>query len=67
MLVPEAYSQKFRNCRKKNDQIHAEFARTKVRLFGRWCSSKEIDSSYANLRQLMLVEDFKRCINSDSP
>ena len=28
-LVPEAYKQKFRNCRKENDQTHVEFATTK--------------------------------------
>ena len=28
-LVPEAYRQKFRSCRKENDQTHVEFARTK--------------------------------------
>ena len=26
---------------------------------------KKIDSDYPKLRQLMLVEEFKRCINSD--
>ena len=64
-LVPEAYRQKFRNCRKENDQTHVEFARTKEQLFDRWCSSKKIVSDHAKLRQLMLVEEFKRCINSD--
>ena len=64
-LVPEAYRQKFRSCRKKNDQTHVEFARTKEQLFDRWCSSKKIGSDYPKLRQLMLVEEFKRCINSD--
>ena len=64
-LVPEAYRQKFRNCRKENDQTHVEFARTKEQLFDRWCSSKKIGSDYPKLRQLMLVEEFKRCINSD--
>ena len=64
-LVPEAYRQKFRNCRKENDQTHVEFARTKEQLFDRWCSSKKIFSDYSKLRQLMLVEEFKRCINSD--
>ena len=63
-LVPEAYRQKFRNCRKENDQTHVEFARTKEQLFDRWCSSKKIGSDYPKLRQLMLVEEFKRCINS---
>ena len=28
-LVPEAYRQKFRNCRKEHEQTHVEFARTK--------------------------------------
>ena len=64
-LVPEAYRQKFRNCRKENKQTHVEFARTKEQLFDRWCSSKKIESDYPKLRQLMLVEEFKRCINSD--
>ena len=64
-LVPEAYRQKFRNCRKENDQTHVEFARTKEQLFDRWCSSKKIGSDYPKLRQLMLLEEFKRCINSD--
>ena len=64
-LVPEAYRQKFRSCRKENDQTHVEFARTKEQLFDRWCSSKKTGSDYPKLRQLMLVEEFKRCINSD--
>ena len=64
-LVPEAYGQKFRNCRKEKDQTHVEFARTKEQLFDRWCSSKKICSNYPKLRQLMLVEEFKRCIYSD--
>ena len=63
-LVPEAYRQKFRNCRKEHEQTHVEFARTKEQLFDRWCSSKKIGSDYPKLRQLMLVEEFKRCINS---
>ena len=64
-LVPEAYRQKFRNCRKEHDQTHVEFARTKEQLFDRWCSSKDVKSDHAKLRQLMLVEEFKRCIHSD--
>ena len=64
-LVPEAYRQKFRNCKKENEQTHVEFARTKEHLFDRWCSSKNIGSDHEKLRQLMLVEEFKRCINSD--
>ena len=64
-LVPEAYRQKFRDCRKEPNQTHVEFARTKEQLFDRWCSSKKVGSDRAKLRQLMLVEEFKWCINSD--
>ena len=64
-LVPEAYIQKFRNCKKDSNQTHVEFARNKEQLFDRWCCSKKIDQNYDKLRQLMLVEEFKRCIQSD--
>ena len=64
-LVPEAYRQKFRNCKKDSNQTHVEFARSKEQLFDRWCCSKKIDQNYDKLRQLALVEEFKRCIQSD--
>ena len=64
-LVPEAYRQKFRNCKKDSNQTRVEFARNKEQLFDRWCYSKKIDHNYDKLRQLMLVEEFKRCIQSD--
>ena len=47
-LVPEAYRQKFRDCRKEHDQTHVEFARTKEQLFDRWCSSKKVGSDTMN-------------------
>ena len=53
-LVPEAYRQKVRNCKKENEQTHVEFARTKEQLFDRWCSSNKIGSDHKKLRQLML-------------
>ena len=56
-LVPEAYRQKFRNCKKDSNQTHVEFARNKEQLFDRWCCSKKIDQNYDKLRQLVLVED----------
>ena len=59
-LVPEAYRQKFRNCKKDSNQTHVEFARNKEQLFDRWCCSKKIDQNYDKLRQLVLVEEFKR-------
>ena len=64
-LVPEAYGQKIRNCKKDSNQTHVEFARDKEQLFDRWCCYKKIDQNYDKLRQLVLIEEFKRCIQSD--
>ena len=61
-LVPEAYRQKFRNCRKDTAQTFIEFARVKEQLFDRWCTSNKIDRDFSELRQLILVEEFKRCV-----
>ena len=64
-LVPEAYRQTFRNCRKESDPTHIEFVRNKEKLFDRWCSSKKVGSNHGKLRLLVLVEEFRRCINLD--
>ena len=64
-LVPEAYRQKFRNCEKQSNQTFVEFARTKEQLFDRWCDSEKIKKEHKKLRELFLVEEFKRCIHVD--
>ena len=58
-LVPEAYRQNFRKCRKDEKQTYTEFARNKQALFNRWCTSKEVAKDYEKLRQMILVEEFK--------
>ncbi|KAJ8039062.1 hypothetical protein HOLleu_16653 [Holothuria leucospilota] len=63
-LVPEAYRQKLRKYRKADTQTYVEFAYQKERHFDRWCASKKV-STFDALRQLMLVEEFKRCVNDD--
>ncbi|KAJ8041519.1 hypothetical protein HOLleu_12356 [Holothuria leucospilota] len=63
-LVPEAYRQKFRKYRKADTQTYVEFAYQKERHFDRWCASKKV-STFDTLRQLILVEEFKRCVNDD--
>ncbi|KAJ8022839.1 hypothetical protein HOLleu_37844 [Holothuria leucospilota] len=63
-LVPEAYRQKFRKYCKADTQTYVEFAYQKERHFDRWCASKKV-STFDTLRQLMLVEEFKRCVNDD--
>ena len=61
-LVPEAYRQKFRITTKRANQSYVKFAREKETLFNRWCSSKEIDNNYEKFRQLLLIEEFMKCL-----
>lgn len=59
-LIPEAYRQKFRSLEKAGGTF-VEFAHDKRRLFERWCSSRKVEEFDA-LKELVLVEEFKRCI-----
>ena len=61
-LNPEAYRHKFRNCQRNNSQTFVQFARVKEQLFDRWCHSKKVDKNFEKLRQLILIEEFKRHI-----
>ncbi|XP_070407445.1 uncharacterized protein [Nothobranchius furzeri] len=61
-LVPEAYRQKFRSLRKRDErQTFIEFAREKGLLFDKWLQSSKV-SNLDELRELVLLEDFKRCL-----
>jgi hypothetical protein len=64
-LVPEAYRQKFRYLYKQTSQTHVEFSREKENLFDRWCASMEVKAEFESLRQLILLEEFKKCISRD--
>ncbi|PFX24909.1 Transposon Ty3-I Gag-Pol polyprotein [Stylophora pistillata] len=64
-LVLEAYRKKFRKCLRMSNQTYIEFARTKEQLFDRWCSLQKVDKDHDRLRQVVLIEEFKRCIHSD--
>ena len=64
-LVPEAYRQRFRKYKKFENQTYVEFAREKEDLFDQWFRSKKIPNSYDNLRQLILIEEFKECVHQD--
>ena len=61
-LNPEAYRQKFRNCQRDISQTFVEFARVKEQLIDRWCHSKKVNKDFEKLRQLILIEEFKRRI-----
>uniref|UniRef100_A0AAY4C0D5 SCAN box domain-containing protein n=1 Tax=Denticeps clupeoides TaxID=299321 RepID=A0AAY4C0D5_9TELE len=60
-LVPEAYRQKFRRLSKTDRITHVEFAREKENLFDRWCTSEHV-TSREQLRELVLLEEFKNCV-----
>lgn len=60
-LVPEAYRQRFRHHSKPSDQTYIEFAPEKEMLFDRWCRSQKAESR-EQIRQLILVEEFKNCL-----
>jgi hypothetical protein len=64
-LVPEAYRQKFRNLRKRDNQTFVEFAYEKEVYFERWCSSMSVNGDFEKLQDLVLVEEFKRCVKDD--
>ncbi|XP_051889476.1 uncharacterized protein LOC127580286 [Pristis pectinata] len=64
-LVPEAYRQKFRDLRKSADQTYMEFANGKRMCFERWCLAKNVDGDFDKLKELILVEDFKRCVPAE--
>ena len=63
-LVPEAYRQKFRSAKKESNQTHVEFARVQEQMFDRWLTSKNVNEDFKQLRQLVLIEQFKECIHT---
>ena len=63
-LVPEAYRQRFRYCKKSENKTYVEYAREKELLFNRWCSSQKV-TTYEDLREIVLLEEFKRSIPTE--
>ena len=63
-LVPEAYRQKFRFMKKEEKITFIEFARDKNMSFTRWIETSGADT-YEKLKQLILLEDFKKSCVSD--
>ncbi|XP_068213451.1 uncharacterized protein [Palaemon carinicauda] len=63
-LIPEAYRQKFRSWRKMFNQTFVEWAGQKAVKLDEWLAAEEA-STYAELRELVLLEDFKNNIPKD--
>ena len=63
-LIPEAYPQRFRGARKQKTQTHSEFAIQIEQLFDRWSSSLQVEN-FAQLREIILLEEFKRSVRQN--
>ncbi|XP_064115074.1 uncharacterized protein LOC135221181 [Macrobrachium nipponense] len=63
-LVPEAYRLKFRNYNKHPSQSYVEFARVKEEQFDDWLKSRQV-VSFAALRELLLLEEFKKACSKE--
>ncbi|XP_068225915.1 uncharacterized protein [Palaemon carinicauda] len=63
-LIPEAYRQKFRSWRKMFNQTFVEWAGQKAVKLDEWLAAEEA-STFAQLRELVLLEDFKNNIPKD--
>jgi len=59
-LVPEAYRQRFRNPWKEAGQTYIEFERIKQRNFDRWIRTLKMGQTYEDLREMIILEAFKK-------
>ena len=57
-MIPEAYRQRFRDCRMGENQTYVEFFRQKETYPDQWIAVKGIGTDYDKLRQLVLIEEF---------
>ena len=64
-LVPEASRQKFRNHRKQDSQTYVEFAHEELVFFERWCTSRKVGTDFDRLKEIILIEQFKRRVSED--
>ncbi|KAK3895697.1 hypothetical protein Pcinc_000620 [Petrolisthes cinctipes] len=64
-LVPEAYRVKFRTTYKQEKKSHVEYAKTKEDQLDLWVQFKNIGGDFEKFKQVILLEDFKRCIRKD--
>ena len=49
----------------QESQTHVEFAHEKEVYFDRWCNSRQVGTDFEKLRQVILIEEFKRCVRDD--
>ena len=64
-LVPEAYRQKLLDYRRSSEQSYVKFQREREILFNRWIRSRKEDPMRESLRELVLMEVFKKATPPD--
>jgi len=64
-LRPEAYRQRFRNYEKLGYQNFMDYGREKKQLFDQWAKALKMGEVYENLKQAILIEEFKRRLPVD--
>ena len=42
------------------------FSHGKEVCFDRWCNSRDVDTDFENLREIISIEKFKRCAHNNS-
>ena len=62
--VPEAYRQKFQTLKRQAGQTFVEFAREDMSFY-RWYRSLQVDRTYGNQREVILMEEFKNSLPLD--
>nr|XP_054765775.1 uncharacterized protein LOC129272688 [Lytechinus pictus] len=61
-LVPEAYRHTFRNMQRQSGQTYVEFAREQEMMFDKWYRSLKADKDFVHLREVVLLEEFKKSL-----
>ena len=64
-LVPDSYRTQFRTLTKQSEETYVEFAQKKKKLLTRWLDSRQVNSNFDNLYNLILVEEFKKQLPSE--
>ena len=64
-LLPDAYRKKFRNLKRNQCQIYVEFAGSQELMFDKWYRSLRVEQGYAQLGEVVLMEQFKNCLPSE--
>lgn len=64
-LTPDAYRLKFRKLKREGGQTYVEYARRQEKSFDTWFRSLKLEKDYKNLREVLLMEQFKRNLPMD--